>query len=140
MNELIAYTDGAYSPTRDQGGVGIVFIKDNKIIYEYSKSILKTTNNRCELYAVIKVLQAISKPINKLTIYSDSQYVICTITKGWQRKKNQDLWDLFDRFYKLALNLCPIIEFEWVKGHDTNIYNQRVDKLAVEASHEFLQI
>ena len=81
------YTDGAFSSAREQGGVGIVFVKDNEIIYKYSKCIQKTTNNRCELIAVIKTLQALAKPIDKLVIYSDSQYVICSINKGWQRKK-----------------------------------------------------
>ena len=92
VTKLECYSDGAYSNSREQGGVGIVFVKNNEIIYKYSKCIQKTTNNRCELIAVIKVLQALSKPIDELIIYSDSQYVICSINKGWQRKKNRDLW------------------------------------------------
>lgn len=137
MNNWIIYTDGAYSTLRNVGGVGLVFIKDNTKIFEWSKSIVNTTNNRCELYAVIKALQAISKPINSLIIYSDSQYVIGTITKGWQRKKNQDLWKSFDRMYAKAQRYCKDIKFEWVKGHDTNDWNNRCDYLAVEASHEY---
>ena len=134
MNEIIVYTDGAYSSARNQGGVGIVFIKNDKIIYKYSKCIQNTTNNRCELYAVIKTLQAISKPIDKLTIYSDSQYVIFSINKGWQRKKNKDLWATFDKYYTQAKNLCSNIEFKWIKGHDTCLWNNIADELAVEAS------
>lgn len=137
MSEIIAYTDGAYSSTRDQGGVGIVFVKDNEIIYKYSKCIQKTTNNRCELYAVIKALQAISKPIDSLVIYSDSQYVVCSINKGWQRKKNRDLWSIFDRFHEQAQKYCSDIKFEWVKGHENNEFNNLADELAVEASHEY---
>lgn len=136
MEKLIAFTDGAYSSTRDQGGVGIVFVKGDNIIYKYSKCIQRTTNNRCELYAVIKALQAVSRPIDSLTIYSDSQYVVCSINKGWQRKKNKDLWSIFDRFYKLAQKYCPNIKFEWVKGHENNKFNNLADRLAVEASHE----
>lgn len=131
------YTDGAFSSAREQGGVGIVFVKDNEIIYKYSKCIQKTTNNRCELIAVIKTLQALAKPIDKLVIYSDSQYVICSINKGWQRKKNRDLWALFDYFYDQAKKYCSDIQFEWVKGHENNEYNNIADKLAVGASHEF---
>ena len=137
VTNLYIYTDGAYSSTRDQGGVGIVFVKDNEIIYKYSKCIQKTTNNRCELYAVIKALQAISKPIDGLVIYSDSQYVICSINKGWQRKKNRDLWAVFDRFYEQAQKYCSDIKFEWVKGHENDKFNNLADSLAVEASHEF---
>lgn len=137
MNKIDVWTDGAYSSAREQGGVGIVFVKDDKIIYKYSKCLQNTTNNRCELYAVIKALQAISKPIDKLVIYSDSQYVVCSINKGWQRKKNKDLWSIFDRFYEQAQKYCSDINFEWVKGHEDNEFNNIADKLAVEASHEF---
>ena len=142
MTDIYAYTDGAFSSAREQGGVGIVFVKDNEIIYKYSKCIQKTTNNRCELIAVIKTLQALAKPIDKLVIYSDSQYVICSINKGWQRKKNKDLWALFDYFYDQAQKYCSDIQFEWVKGHENNDtnkskWNNLADSLAVEASHEF---
>lgn len=139
MTNLTVYTDGAYSSARNQGGVGIVFVKNDEIIYEYSKCIQKTTNNRCELIAVIKALQAISKPIDSLVIYSDSQYVVCSINKGWQRKKNKDLWSIFDRFYEQAQQYCSDIKFEWVKGHENNEINNLADKLAVEASHEYYE-
>lgn len=85
------YTDGAYSSSRNQGGLGIVFIKDNKVIAKFSKTYKNTTNNRMELMAVIIALQSI-KDENEITIYSDSMYVIGTATQGWKRKKNLDLW------------------------------------------------
>lgn len=138
MNDWSVFTDGAYSPSTDCGGVGIVFLKDGKKIFEWNKQILNTTNNRCELYAVIKALQAISKPINSLTIYSDSQYVICTINKGWQRNKNQDLWKSFDRMLLKAQKYCKDIKFKWVKGHENEEFNILADSLAVAASKEFV--
>lgn len=128
------YTDGAYSSARDRGGVGIVFVKDGGVIYKYNKTIPNTTNNRCELYAVIKTLQAISKPIDSLVIYSDSQYVVNSINLGWQRKKNKDLWEAFDLMYKRAKRYCDNIEFKWVKGHENSEFNNLADSLAVEAS------
>lgn len=128
------YTDGAYSSSRDRGGVGIVIIKNGEQLYEWSKGFIKTTNNRCELYGVIKALHCISKPVTDLIIYSDSQYVIYSITKGWKRKKNQDLWELFDKVLFKATTLCANIEFKWVKGHDSNKFNNRADVLAVNAT------
>lgn len=136
-NEILVFTDGAYSSAREQGGVGVVFVKNNEIIYKYSKCFQRTTNNRCELYAVIKALQAISANIDSLVIYSDSQYVINSINLGWQHKKNKDLWSIFDRYYESAQKFCDDIKFVWVKGHENNEFNNIADEIAVEASHEF---
>lgn len=137
INKLECYTDGAYSSSRDQGGVGIVFVRNNEIIYKYNKCIQKTTNNRCELIAVIKTLQALSKWVDELVIYSDSQYVINSINLGWQRKKNKDLWSIFDYFYEQAKKYSDNIKFVWTKGHADNMFNNMADELAVEASHEY---
>lgn len=132
------YTDGAYSSKRDQGGLGIIIVKDDNLsIQRYNKSFYKTTNNRMELSAVIIALKAIKKPIDKLCIYTDSMYVIGCATKGWQRKKNQDLWKLFDEVFKKASFLCSDgIEFIHVKGHNGNKWNEEADKLAVMASNQ----
>ena len=132
------YTDGAYSPALQQGGVGLIFLRDGHKVLEWSKGFKNTTNNRCELYAVIKALQSISKKVDYIKIYSDSQYVIFSITKGWKRKKNIDLWEKFDLMYNKAKNHCKDIQFIWVKGHDTNELNNRADVLAVEASKQIL--
>ena len=137
MTNLEIFTDGAYSPLRDQGGIGIVFTKNGEKIYEYSKMYKSTTNNRCELLAVIKSLASISRSLDKVIIYSDSQYVIGTITKNWKRNKNKDLWETFDKYYKTSQKYCSNISFEWVKGHKDNKWNNLADKLAVEASQEY---
>ena len=136
MEELnyIIYTDGAYSFMRNQGGVGLVFIKNGEKIGTYSKNYKNTTNNRMELLAVIIALNCIKNPINKLTIISDSQYVIGTITKGWKRGKNQDLWDKFDKISNKALTLCNEIDYKWVHGHESDEFNNLADELAVKAS------
>lgn len=132
------YTDGAYSPIRDQGGVGLVFVKDSKVVLKWSKGIKNTTNNRCELYAVIKALQSISKKIDCVKIYSDSQYVICSINNGWKRNKNIDLWKTFDSMLQKAKSHCSDIQFIWVKGHSDTEFNNLADNLAVEASKQVL--
>lgn len=134
MINLEIYTDGSYSPLRNTGGCGLVFIRNGIKILEWSKTIVNTTNNRCELYAVIKALQPIVKPIDSITIYSDSQYVIGTINNNWKRKKNQDLWESFDRMLKRAKKYCTNIKFKWVKGHSDNKFNNICDRIAVEAS------
>lgn len=87
-----------------------------------------------ELLAVMYALSAI-KDTNIVTIYSDSQYVLGCITKGWKRKKNVKLWQKFDKVYEQALKKCPNIKFEWVKGHDISIFNNMADKLARESSN-----
>lgn len=138
------FTDGAYSSMREQGGIGVVFVIDGKKVYEYSNTIPNATNNKCELLAVIFALRAISKPIDSLIIYSDSQYVIGCATKGWQRKKNIALWRAYDNVYKRASELCSDIRFVWVKGHENkndffSQMNNLADNLAVEASHVILE-
>ena len=133
MNNYIIYTDGAYSPSRDKGGIGIVIIKDNKVILEYSKGYEHTTNNRMELTAVIIALSCIKNKIDSLEIITDSQYVLGCIDKGWERKKNKDLWKKFDYIHdKVLQDYCPKIKISWTRGHSTDIYNNKCDKLAVD--------
>ena len=126
------YTDGAYSSSRNQGGLGIVFIKDNKVIAKFSKTYKNTTNNRMELMAVIIALQSI-KDENEITIYSDSMYVIGTAIQGWKRKKNLDLWEKYDA----VIDSFKTVTFKHVKGHSTNMFNNLCDEMAVAASQAY---
>lgn len=128
------FTDGAYSSLRDQGGIGILFIKDNKEILRYSNMYKNTTNNQMELVAIIVALRMIKKSIDSLIIYSDSQYCIGCAVYGWKRNKNKLLWNLFDKEYNRVQNLCNDIKFIHIKGHNGNKYNEIVDRLAVNAS------
>lgn len=133
-NNYICYTDGAYSSKLNQGGIGIVFLKENIEIVRYSQSYKNTTNNQMELGAIIIALRMIKNPISSLIIYSDSQYCIGCATLGWQRKKNKKLWEEFDKQLIRVKDLCPDIKFEHIKGHNGNKYNELCDKLAVSAS------
>lgn len=130
----IAYTDGAYSSIRDQGGIGIIILKDNQEVLRYSNMYKRTTNNQMELGAIIIALRMIKGKIDSLIIYSDSQYCIGCAVKGWKRKKNRIMWEEFDKQYGRVKQLCPNIQFIHVKGHNGNKYNELVDKLAVSAS------
>lgn len=134
MNHYSIFTDGAYSSSRNQGGIGIVIIKNNTPILEYSNMYKNTTNNQMELGAVIIALRMIKGKIDSLTIYTDSMYVLGCAIKGWKRKKNKTMWEEFDKQYNRVKELCPDIRFVHVKGHAGNKYNEVVDKLAVSAS------
>lgn len=138
-NDWIIFTDGAFSPLRDQGGVGIVVLKGDKKVLEYSNMYKRTSNNQMELSAVIIALRLIKAPCNSITIYTDSQYVIGGATLGWKRKKNVPLWEEFDKQFQRVSELCLNITFNHVKGHqkdDSNEtkWNNYVDKLAQQAS------
>ena len=128
------YTDGAYSSVRDQGGIGILFLKDGKEVLRYSNMYKGTSNNQMELGSIIIALRMIKGKIDSLTIYTDSQYCIGCATLGWKRKKNKIMWTEFDKQYKRVKQLCPNIQFIHVKGHNGEKYNEIVDKLAVAAS------
>ena len=136
MSKFACYTDGACSLARNKGGIGVVFVKDGEKVYEFKKSYTNTTNNKCELMAVIYALNAISKPIEQLIIYSDSQYVIGCATKGWKRNKNIKLWDRYDKIKKELDNKKIIVKFNWIHGHQGDEFNELADKLAVAASQE----
>ena len=129
------FTDGACRVSTNDGGIGVVFVKDDEIVYTFNKHFSNVTNNQMEIMAVIYALHAISTPMSSITIISDSQYVLGCINKGWTRKKNQKYWKLFDKVYQKAKNLCSEINFEWTKGHNVDKYNNEADRLAVDASH-----
>lgn len=134
MTQYTLITDGAYSSARDQGGIGLVFLKDNEKILEFSKMYKGVTNNMMELGAVIIGLKSIKNPIDSLEIITDSMYVIGCTTKGWKRKKNTKLWAEFDKQMERVKQLCPSIEFKHTKGHNGDKWNEYCDKLAVSAS------
>lgn len=140
------YTDGACSGNPGPGGYGtiLVHVDDNGIKHEkeLSEGYKQVTNNQMELMAVITGLEALKKPC-KVTVYSDSKYVVDAfnnnwidgwIKKGWKTAgkssvKNVELWKRL-----LSAKENHDVEFIWVKGHAGHDYNERCDSLAVAAS------
>lgn len=131
------YTDGAARGNPGPGGLGVVMIYGTHR-KEISEGYLHTTNNRMELLAVIRGLEAIKRINAYIDIYTDSKYVSEAVNKGWlfewekkdfKKKKNEDLWKTF-----LALYRKHNINIRWIKGHADYPENNRCDKLAVEAS------
>lgn len=135
--QLIVYTDGAARGNPGPGGYGAI-LQWGQTCKEFSQGFRLTTNNRMELMAVIVALQQLKKEGLDIVIYTDSQYVLNAVEKGWlnswikinfKGKKNADLWL---QYYQLAKK--HRIKFIWVKGHADNPMNNRCDKLATAAA------
>ena len=145
--KVTLYTDGAARGNPDgPGGYGAVlqFVDAAGRLHEkeLSAGYRKTTNNRMELMAVIRGLEALNRPC-EVELYSDSQYVVNAfnqhwiegwIKKGWKRGKNEPVknTDLWKRL--LEAKKPHQVNFNWVKGHDGHPQNERCDTLATTAA------
>ena len=126
-NDIVIHTDGACKGNPGRGGWGAV-IEQNGGQVKLSGSEPQTTNNRMEMTAVIKGLEAVDASA-KVLISSDSTYVINTMTKGWKRKANHDLWEQLDR-----LAGSRNVSWRWVRGHNGDRGNELADALATKAA------
>ena len=147
LPEVVAWTDGACSGNPGPGGYGVVLTWNGER-KELSKGYRRTTNNRMEILAVIVALEALNRP-SRVTIHSDSQYVVNAIELGWARKWRADRWrrgpklkeeaknpDLWQRLLELIEKAGHRVKLVWVKGHAGNPDNERADELAVAALGE----
>ncbi len=134
--EITIYTDGASSGNPGPGGYGVVLISGRHRL-EKSEGFRLTTNNRMELLAVITGLESLKIPGSRVTIYTDSRYIVDSVEKGWvfqweakafKKKKNPDLWIRFLKAYRKHN-----VRFVWVRGHSSIPENELCDRLAVEA-------
>ena len=139
MYNVTIYTDGAASGNPGPGGYGAVLLCNGQS-KELSAGYVRTTNNRMELLAVIVALEALTQQNCNVQLFTDSEYVVNAIEKGWlfqweriafKKKKNPDLWVRFLKVYRRQK-----VKFNWVKGHAGNLYNERCDQLAVAASKQ----
>jgi len=142
MNTIEIYTDGSSLGNPGPGGWGVVVVSDNKIIKELGGFEKETTNNRMELKAVIEIIRYVAENYkkNQITIFADSTYVLLGITSwvfnweknGWRtaNKKpvlNQDLWE---ELIGLVRSYGHSINWQKVKGHAGDVYNERADEIA----------
>ena len=138
MAQITMYTDGSALGNPGPGGYGVVLMSGPHR-KEISAGYRLTTNNRMELLAVIVGLEALKADGNDVTIYSDSKYVVDSVSKGWlfdwERKnfkdrKNDDLWRRF-----LAIYRRHRVRFVWIKGHAENPENELCDRMANGCAH-----
>ncbi len=139
------YTDGACRGNPGPGGWAAT-LKLGDTEKELAGAEASTTNNRMELTAVIRALEALKRPV-QANVYTDSEYVRRGITEwisGWKARgwrtadrkpvKNQDLWEQLDK-----LAAVHDIQWHWVKGHSGIAGNERVDQLANQAIDAMLR-
>lgn len=140
-DRIIIYTDGGARTNPGIGGYGVV-LKHKAHRKELSGGFRLTTNNRMEILACIEGLRALKRK-SDVVLFSDSQYVVNSMSKGWARRwkaqgwmrkggnraENPDLW-------QQLLDLCDYhkVEFRWLKGHNGTAENERCDQLATEAA------
>ena len=142
---VIIYTDGACSPNPGIGGWGAVLISNqHNLRNELSGAEIDSTNNRMEMTAAIKALEALKKPC-KVKLYTDSSYVKNAFEKNWLKNWKNNGWkskgrkpvankDLWLRL--LEVSQKHEVSWRWVKGHSGDAENDRCDELAVQARKE----
>ncbi len=146
MKEVTIYTDGACSGNPGPGGWGAI-LEYRGTSKEISGGEKNTTNNRMELTGVISALSALREPC-RVTLYTDSRYVVDGIEKGWAEKWRENGWmrnkkdkalnpELWEEL--LELTKKHEVTFVWVKGHAENEKNNRCDELAVIKAKEYTE-
>jgi ribonuclease HI len=143
-NEKITiHTDGSCLGNPGPGGWGVVIHFQNKEI-TLSGGAEDTTNNRMEMMAIIEALKwatfksgLTQEELHKVDIelFSDSNLLMQSLTLGWKRKANLDLWAKLD-----TLRGWLKIKWVWVKAHANNKYNNLADELALAASKKIQKL
>lgn len=147
MKRVVLFTDGACSYNPGPGGWGAILLHQ-KVLKELSGGEPETTNNRMELTAVIKGLQALKENCI-VDVYSDSSYVINAFIQSWTSNwiknnwktadkkpvQNQDLWKQL-----IELSKQHIVNWHKIKGHSSNFYNNRCDEMARDEVKKILAV
>ncbi|HWP48473.1 MAG TPA: ribonuclease HI [Candidatus Limnocylindrales bacterium] len=143
LKKVIMYTDGGCLKNPGPGGYGVVLLNGDHR-KELSGGFRRTTNNRMEIMAAIAGLQAL-KTQCEVTLYTDSQYLVNAMTKGWVKRwqangwmRNREEKALNSDLWEQLLRLCQQhkVEFVWIRGHAGNSENERCDQLAKQAARQ----
>jgi ribonuclease HI len=137
LKKVTIYTDGGCSPNPGKGGYGVILLYGEHR-KELSGGYRRTTNNRMEILAAIVGLRALTERC-EVTLFSDSQYLVRAIEKGWVRRWKRNGWmrtktdralnvDLWEELLELLERHS--VSFQWVRGHASNRHNNRCDELA----------
>jgi ribonuclease HI len=138
---VTVYTDGACLGNPGPGGFAAILLCAGRR-KEVTGGRRRTTNNRMEIQAAIAALQTLTGPC-RVTLYSDSLYLVHAIAKGWAArwrdngwKRNRTEFAVNTDLWGLLLDLCAVheVEFVWVRGHAGDAENECCDKLAVAAA------
>jgi ribonuclease HI len=147
MLHVDIYTDGSCLQNPGPGGWGAILVYKG-LEKELSGGENNTTNNRMELTAAIRALEALNKPCEVL-MTTDSKYLCDGISKGWAKSWQKKGWRRADGspalnpdLWEKLLSLCEThdVKFEWVKGHAGHPYNERCDEMAQSRAQEYKQI
>lgn len=131
------FTDGSCQGNPGPGGWGAVYVRAGSVVEERHGFEPSTTNNRMELTAIINGLE-MAPPAEAITVYSDSQLVVNTLTRwaagwearGWKRKEGEvKNLDLVQRAWALAKER-PLARIEWIRAHDGSRWNEYADALS----------
>lgn len=137
MKQVEVYTDGVCSGNPGPGGWGAI-LRYGGVEKELAGYNRETTNNRMELTAAIKGLEALKEPC-RVVLYTDSQYLAKAINQGWLKSWKKNSWKKSDKKPVLNVELWKQLDSQltrhtvtihWVKGHAQNKYNNRCDALA----------
>ncbi|MEK7814301.1 MAG: ribonuclease HI [Chloroflexota bacterium] len=143
LNHVTIYTDGACLGNPGPGGFGAVLLYESSR-REVSGGFRRTTNNRMEMMAAIAALEALKDPC-QVILYSDSQYLVNAMSRGWAQRWRANGWKRNKRERAInpdrwarRLELCGYhtVEFLWVRGHAGTRENERCDRLAVAAAQQ----
>ncbi len=143
LKHVTVYTDGACLGNPGPGGYGVILLYQGRK-RELSGGYRKTTNNRMEIMAAVVGLESLKEKCS-VTLYSDSQYLVKAMSKGWVHKWQANGWkrnkgehalnpDLWKRLLRLSER--HDVQFSWVKGHAGSPENIRCDELAMQAAKQ----
>ena len=129
MSNYTAFTDGSSdnkNPLRPGRSAYIIFDSQGNEVKRMSKGFMGVTNNKMELLAIVSVVNSLP-PNSSVTIHSDSQYSINVLSGRWRASENLKVINLYRR---LVAEKNIKVTFEWVRGHNGDVYNELCDQMA----------